>query len=243
MTVRDNATMRILVAALLIGVVGVTSTGGNWAGIPPAAAQSSCAELGGVVESGQICHVHAANAGYTVDVKFPVDYPDQQVLTDYVAQNRDGFISVAKTSGSHDQPYEMDATTEQYRSGQPPNGTRSVVLKIFQEVGGPHPSTWYKSFNYDLARRQPITFDTLFAPNSKPLDAIFPIVQRELARQTGLSVALIPAGSGLDPSHYQNFAITDEDLIFYFAPGELLPLPAGPTSVRVSRNDIPPLTV
>lgn len=27
---------------------------------------------------------------------FPVDYPDQQALTDYITQNRDGFVNVAQ---------------------------------------------------------------------------------------------------------------------------------------------------
>ncbi|MGH3523030.1 MAG: esterase [Mycobacterium sp.] len=227
--------MRILVVAVLLV--------GGWMGVPSAAAQSSCADLGGAVETGQMCHVHAATDSYTLDLRFPVDYADQRALTDYLVQNRDGFLTVAQMPGSRDRPYEMDATSEQHRSGQPSNGTQSVVLKIFQDVGGPHPSTWYKAFNYDLQPRQPITFDTLFASGSKPLDAIYPIVQRELGRQTGLPAALIPPGSGLDPSHYQNFAITDDDLIFYFAPGELLPLTAGATSARVPRNAIPPLAV
>ncbi|OHV05386.1 esterase [Mycobacterium talmoniae] len=230
--------MRILVvAALLAG--GLLA---SWPGTPSAVAQTSCADLGGTVEAEQICHVHASNPTYTLDLKYPVDYPDP-ALTDYVAQNRDGFITVAQTQGSRDLPYEMEATTEQHRSGQAPKGTRSVVLKIFQDVGGPHPSTWYKSFNYDLATNQSVTYDTLFAPGSKPLDTIFPIVQRELVRQAGASGALIPPGNGHDPSHYQNFAITDDELIFYFAPGELLPLNAGASTVRVPRNAIPPLTV
>jgi hypothetical protein len=229
--------MRILVVAGLL-------TGGILAGwpVPPrAAAQSTCADLGGTMEAGQICHVRAAEPTYTLDLRYPVDYPDQQTLTEYVTQNRDGFIAVAQTPGSRDLPYQMEATTEQHRSGQP--RTRSVVLKVFQDVGGPHPSTWYKSFNYDLDPGVAVTFDTLFAPGSKPLDAIYPIVQRELGRQAGVSAALVPPGNGLDASHYQNFAITDDELIFYFAPGELLPLNAGVSTVHVPRNAIPPLAV
>lgn len=230
--------MRILVAALLAG-------GGlcGWAGIPSAAATSSCADLGGTVEAGQMCHVHSTGPAYRLDLRFPVDYPDQPALTDYVVQNRDGFLTVAKSPGSRGVPYQMDATAEQHRSGQPPKETRSVVLKIFEDLGGPQPSTWYKAFNYDLAQRRPLTFDALFAPGSKPLDAIYPIVQRELERQTGLPAILIPPGAGQDPSHYQNFAVTDDELIFYFAPGELLPLSAGATSARVPRSAIPPLTL
>ncbi|HEU4363419.1 MAG TPA: esterase [Mycobacterium sp.] len=231
--------MRILVAAtLLAGVVM-----GGWAGMPSAVAAPSCAELGGVIETAQMCHVHTSTSSYTLDLRFPVDYPDQQGLTDYVVQNRDGFITVVKTSGPRDMPYEMDATAEQQHSGRPPNNTQSVVLKIFQDVGGPQPSTWWKAFNYDLGQHRPITYDTLFAANSKPLEAIYPIVQRELERQTGLPGLFISPGAGLDPSHYQNFAVTNDDLIFYFAPGELLPLSAGATSARVPRNAIPSLVL
>jgi hypothetical protein len=67
-------------------------------------------------------------------------------------------------------------------------------------------------------------------------------VQREMGKKTGLGAAILP-GSGLDASHYQNFAITDDELIFYFAPGELLPSLAGASQIHVPRNAIPPLAV
>jgi len=235
--------MRNLIAAALIAA-GVLL---GWSSTPVAAADSACTTLGGDIEAEQTCHVHAANSTYNLDMKFPVDYPDEQALTDYLSQNRDGFVNVAQTSsqtsGARDVPYQMEVTSEQYHSGQAPGGTRSVVLKVFEDLGGPHPSTSYKAFNYDLGAQQSITFDTLFAPNSKPLDSIYPIVQREVRRQTGDGAAILP-GSGLDSSHYQNFAITDDELIFYFAPGELLPSSiAGASQVHVPRNAIPPLTI
>jgi Protein of unknown function (DUF3298) len=235
--------MRNLIAAALIAAGALL----GWSATPVAAADSACTSMGGQVEGEQTCHVHASSSTYTLDMKFPLDYADEQALTDYIGQNRDGFVSVAQTSsqtsGTREVPYQMEVTFEQYHSGQPPGGTQSVVLKVFEDLGGPRPSTSYKGFNYDLGPHQAITFDTLFAPNSKPLDSIFPIVQREVGRQTGLGAA-IPSGSGLDSSHYQNFAITDDELIFYFAPGELLPPTiAGATQVHVPRNAIPPLTV
>jgi hypothetical protein len=232
-----NVTVAALVAAgALLGCPGG----------PVAAADSDCNSLGGEIQGEQTCHVHVANSTYTLDMTFPLDYPDEQALTDYVSQNRDGFVSVAQTSsqtsGPRDVPYQMEITSEQYSSGQPPGGTRSVVLKVFEDLGGPRPSTSYKGFNYDLGSHQVITFDTLFVPNSKPLDSIYPIVQREVGHQTGLGAAILP-GSGLDSSHYQNFAITNDDVVFYFAPGELLPPFAGASQVHVPRNAIPPLAV
>ena len=173
-------------------------------------------------------------------MSYPTDYADEQALTDFLSQNRDGFINVAQTSGSRDVPYQMEVTAEQFRSGQPPHGTQSVMLKVFEDLGGPRPSTSFKGFNYDLGRGQPITFDNLFVSGSKPLDAIYPIVQREVG-QNG-SGAADSARTGLDPAHYQNFAITDEAVIFYFAPGELLPTSAGVSQARVPRSALPPLT-
>jgi hypothetical protein len=227
--------MRYLIAAAALAAAML-------AGWPASAAPASCASLGGTVVAPETCHVRVSNPTYTLNMTFPVDYPDQQALTDYITQNRDGFVSVAQGSGRRDQPYQMDATLEQHVSGQPPHNTRSVVLKFFQDLGGSHPSNWFKTFNYNLGSKQPIMFDTLFAPGVSPLDGIFPIVQRELERQNGPG-GVIPLGTGLDPSHYQNFAITDDQLIFYFAPGEMLSQTAGPAQAAVPRGSIPPLAL
>jgi hypothetical protein len=224
-------------------IVAAVLTAAALLGWPAAAAPPPpCAGLGGTVDATQLCHVHATGPTYMLNMAFPVDYPDEQALIDYITQNRDGFVNVAQTSGSRDQPYQMEATTEQHTAGQPPHNTRSVVLKFFQDLGGAHPSNWFKAFNYNLGTKQPITFDNLFPPGTTPLDTIFPIVQRDLERQNALGVAILPS-TGLDPSHYQNFAITDDQLIFYFAPGEMLPALAGPVQAQVPRNAIPPLAV
>ena len=231
--------MRYLIAAF--GFWSALTAAGLVGG-PVAAAPPTCASLGGTMPDPQTCRLHTSGPTYTFTMTFPADYPDEQALTDYITQNRDGFLSVAQSSGSRDQPYQMEATTEQHTAGQPPHNTRSVVLKFFQDLGGAHPSTWYKAFNYNLGAKQPITFDTLFPPGTTPLDSIFPLVQRELERQNAVGAAILPS-TGLDPSHYQNFAITDDQLIFYFAPGEMLPAFAGAAQAAVPRNAIPPLAV
>lgn len=227
--------MRYLIAAVALASAALV-------GPRAAAAPPTCAGVGGTLEDGQMCRVHATGPTYTLNMVFPADYPDEQALIDYISQNRDGFVSVAQSSGSRDQLYQLDAASELRSSGQPPHNTRSVVLKFFQDLGGSHPSIWYKAFNYNLGTKQPITFDTLFAPGATPLDSVFPIVQSDLERQTPFGAA-IPASVGHDATHYQNFAITDDQLIFYFAPGEMLPAFAGPVQAQVPRNAIPPLAL
>ena len=89
-----------------------------------------------------------------------MDYPDEQALIDYITQNRDGFVNVAQSSGTRDQPYQLEASTEQYSSGQPPHGTQSVVFKIFQDVGGAHPLDLVQGVQLqprDAASRSPST--------------------------------------------------------------------------------------
>ena len=202
--------------------------------IAMADAQNNCTALGGIAADG-VCHVSASKPTYVMDLRFPTDYPDEQAIVDYLLQNKDGFVNVAQP-GSRNLPYEMDVTSETFSSAQ----TQSVVLKIFQDVGGAHPTTWYKAFTYDLGQRRPVTFESMFPAGTKPLDAIFPIVRSELERQTGL-IGVISPGDGMDPSHYQNFAITDDAVIFFFGQGELLPSDAGATSASVPRMSLPPL--
>lgn len=216
------------VAAFLAAVVLA-----GWAGTPTAVAQLACADLGGTVNGDQVCQVHTANAAYTLDYTFPVGYPDQQAVAGYLIQTRDGFVNVSGMPGAHDQPYVLDAKGTAYSSGLPAR-TQSLAFEVYQFVGGAHPQTWYKAFNYDLVRRAPITFDTLFKPGSHPLDVIFPIVQGELQKQSGVEQA-IPPSVGLDPANYQNFAITDDAVIFFFGQGELMPEAAGASQASVPR--------
>jgi hypothetical protein len=228
--------MRILrVAAILVAGVLAWSTGTSMA-----AAQSACANLGGGVGPEGICRVHAANSTYTLDFSFPNEYPDQAALTAYLTQTRDGFINVSEMPGSRDLPYVLDAKGTGYRSGQAPGGTQSVIFEVYQNVGGARPQTWYQAFNWTLDKRAPITFDTLFKRGAKPLDVIFPIVERELQKQTGVTDSVLP-GDGLDPANYQNFALTDDSVIFFFSQGELLPEAAGATQASVPRATLAPL--
>lgn len=223
--------MRNAGAALLLAATALLSAP------HAAAAPLECGTLNGAVVDGA-CQVIEKTPGYTLDLRFPLDYPDEQAIVDYLGQARAGFLNIADDPDTRARPYELDVTAESFRSAH----TRSVVLTLFEDVGGAHPTTWYKAFNYDTGRGRPLTLGTLFAPGTDALSAIFPIVQRELGDSSGLSSAIADT-DGLDPEHYQNFAITDDALIFYFGRGELLPSYAGATSVSVPRTEIPQLLV
>lgn len=207
----------------------------GWTGTAVASAQTACADLGGALDSTQTCQVHAATPTYTLDIGFPAGYPDEQAVAAYLTQTRDGFINVSEMPGSRGLPYVLDVNGSAHHSGLAPRGTQSLVLEIYQNVGGAHPQTWYKAFNYDLAAKAPITFETLFRPDSRPLDVVFPAVQNQLQTVTGTEQPVL-VGDGMDPQNYQNFSISDEAVTFYFSQGELLPEAAGATQATIPRS-------
>jgi len=233
--------MRIISVAALVaaGVLAGSIAAG------PAAAQSACADLGGTVTPDGVCAVHATNPTYTLDMSFPNDYPDQQALTDYLTHERDQEVDYAaqfppapdRISWS-DAPgrYDFAATGTAYRSGTPASGTQSLVFRIANDTGAANegrPATSYTAFNYDLGKGAPITFDTLFKPGTQPLEVLNPIVQRQLDKHGGAGALSL---NDLGVKAYQNFAITDDAVTFFFNQDGLLPHEDGPLQVEVPRT-------
>jgi Protein of unknown function (DUF3298) len=227
--------MHILKAAVLVAALASFSC----PGVAAAAPKNYCADLKGT-DTGQTCQIQMSDPAYHVNISFPTDYPDQKSLADYVTQTRDGFLNVAKSSAPRDVPYELDITSTNYGSAIPPRGTQGVVLKTYQNVGAAQPQISYKAFNWDQTYRKPITYDTLWQPDTQPLKVVFPIVASELQKQTGQQAPIAPT-AGLDPTNYQDFVVTNDGVIFFFSQGELLPQSAGATQVLVPRSAIDPM--
>ncbi|WP_421842218.1 esterase [Mycobacterium sp.] len=208
-------------------------------GVAVAAPKSYCDELEGV-KTEEACKILMTRPGYSIDINLPSFYPDQKLLTEYVKELRDKFLDQADSSETRAAPYELDVTSTTFESAVPPRGTESLVLKTYENVGGAVPKTSYKAFNWDQAYRKAITYDNVWKPDTDPLPTIFPIIQSELAKQMEQQVSIAP-NVGLDPANYQNFAIKNDGLVFFFNPGELLPEAAGPIQVTVPRSAIDPM--
>lgn len=223
-----------------------------------------CAELKGA-NTGQACRIQMADPGYNVDISFPTSYPDQKSVADFITKERDDFLNVAKSSTSRDQPYQLTITSANYGSAIPPRGTEAVVLTVVQNVGA-HPKTTFKSFNWDQTYRKAIVWsapsdDKNNAPLWRvddPLQTVAPIVQSELQKQTAPPVnqgqPAPPANQAptappvtiapavlYDPANYQNFAVTNDGVIFFFDQGHMLPDAAGAPQVLVPRSAIDPM--
>jgi hypothetical protein len=232
--------MRILKVAVLVAALVLVGC----PGVAVAAPKDYCTDLKGV-NTGRTCEIQMSDPAYNVKISFPADYPDPKSLSDYVMQTRDGFLNVAKSSAPRGTPYELDITSTNYNSAIPPRGTQAVVFKTYENIGAAHPQTSFKAFNWDQSYRKPIVYDT--AGDDKrtplwrvddPLKTVAPIVQSELQKQTGQQVPVAPT---YDPTNYQDFAVTNDGVIFFFSQGELLPEAAGATQVLVPRSAIDPM--
>jgi hypothetical protein len=233
-------TPKLLHRNLFVATVGAALIAGA-AAMPPASAQSGCDGLGGTIDANQVCQVHSTTPAYTLGMSVPLDYPDQQAVFDYLTQDRADFLNwLAKFApDGRTRPYMHDVSAKTYRSGTPESGTQSLVLDIDDDTGfshEDHPNTYYKTFNYDLNKRAPITFDTLFRPGTNPLGVLNPIVQRELGKHPST-----PVRDDLDANTYRNFAITDDAVVFFFGEDQVVADNSGPHRVSVPRSELAPL--
>lgn len=247
-------------------VTAITIFGSS--GIAAAAPKDYCADLKGS-NTGSTCEIQLSDPGYSVNISIPLDYPDQQPIADYISQTRDGFLNAAKSSAPRDTPYELSIKPTEYTSALPPRGTQTVVFKVYQNAGA-HPQTKYKAFNWDRGYRKEITWtaapddkqNTPLWRVDDPLKTVAPIVQAELQKQLAPPPpAAPPAQPGqpadatpppppplpiapaalYDPANYQNFAVVNDGVFFFFDQGALLPDSAGALQVLVPRSAIDPM--
>jgi hypothetical protein len=180
-------------------------------------------------------HEHNETAQYTIDITYPLNYPDRVALSDFVSADRAQFLDWVNRFGSdrRNRPYTYHVTAKTFQSAQP--ATTSIVLTIDNDTGYAHeghPSTAFKSLNYDLTKQAPVTFDTLFTSGAAVVDVLTPLVR----------TSYDAPGLELSPSDCQNFAVTDDAVIFFFGEGQLIPADnTGPRQISVPRSELAPL--
>lgn len=264
--------MRSLSAAVVAAFAAMSVS----TGVAAAAPKDYCADLKGA-NTGSTCEIQLSDSGYSVDISFPLDYPDQKSVADYISQTRDAFLNTAKSSAPGSWPSKLSITPTEYTSAVPPRGTQAVVFTVTQNIGSAQPQTTYKAFNWDQSYRKAITYTA--APDDKqntplwrvddPLKTVAPIVQTELQQQLAPPPAAPPTapaeatpttsttssttppppppplpfvpGALYNAANYQNFAVVNDGVIFFFDQGAVLPASVGAVHVLVPRSAIDPM--
>jgi len=132
-------------------------------------------------------------------------------------------------------PKALDIKSQTFRSGPPATGTQSLVFEEYTNFGGAHPVTNYDALNFDLGKKAPITFDTLFKPGADPVAVLDPLVKAELAKQLpGAPISDNPVGAEM----YKNFALTDDAVLFFISQGQWTISAAGAQTVSIPRTEL-----
>jgi hypothetical protein len=142
---------------------------------------------------------------------------------------------------------------------------------VYQDIGGAQPKTTFKSFNWDQSYRKEIIWtaapddkqNTPLWRVDDPLKVVAPIVQADLQKQLApppVAPSTLPATTTTtsappppppplpiapqalyNPANYQNFAVVNDGVIFFFDQGALLPDSDGPLQVLAPRSQIDPM--
>lgn len=114
----------------------------------------------------------------------------------------------------------------------------SSVFFTSTYLGGASPFLFVRAFTFETEADQQLELADLFTAGSDYIAPIRLAVQADLVEQLGEDlIDFIESGTGDDPANYQNFAITDDALIFFFSEGDVGPDAAGPRSARVPLSD------
>ena len=167
-----------------------------------------------------MCQIQATDPAYSLISATRSITRTSTSVFDYVKQTRDGFLNVAKMPGPHDMPYELDTTATRVQlGGAAPRhpvawcSRRSRTSAARTRRPSTSRSTGTRALRKPITDRQPVPRR---AP--QPFPVIFPLVQAELDKQSGQPVAIAPE-VGLDPTKYENFAITNDALDLLLQPG------------------------
>ncbi len=224
-----TTTIARLTVAAMTALLCATASSASTSAQPAA---PGCLDIGGTVAADQSCRVHTETSTYTIDMSYPLDYADQPALSDFVKHDKDEFVAFMGQTRPRDLPYRHELTPHSYSTSR----TQSVVFDVYDDTGA-HPVTGFTAFNYNLGTATAITFDTLFKRGAAAVTILDPIVQRVMDKHWEGYGGPAPQNT-LGAKVYQNFAITDDAIIFFIGQGMWLPEVAGPQRVPVPRSEL-----
>jgi hypothetical protein len=210
--------------------------------------EAVCNDAGGEWESGiyRCTLAQFEQNGSDIEYSYQVRYPTriasepfiQTAVTDYLQTVIDEFMAG------------VDATTDVPGGGSLYLETNfeifhynddisSVLFYTSTYLGGAHPLLFIHSMTFNTATDEQLELADLFTPGADYITPIQAAVRADLSEQLGPDMSdFIESGTADDPALYQNFAITDDSLIFFFSQGDVAPSVAGARSARVPLSDL-----
>jgi hypothetical protein len=210
------------------------------------AQEDRCFDKGGVWDAeAERCLIRSS---FELEIAYPTELADYDIVTEtldaFVADQKEQFAQML-SFGVESLPasyapwtLSMDYATYAYS-----DTIMTVVYTISQYAGGAHPNTYYQTFTFDLAENRLLTLEDLFT--EAPYAVLTPLVAQNLMEQMGewADVAWIENGTGDNPENYRNFALTEDELIFFIPPYQVAAYAAGSFEVRIPLSELSDILV
>jgi len=134
--------------------------------------------------------------------------------------------------------FALDLRTEESHFDRLP-AIQSIKLVVYKGVGGAHPGQEFRTWTFDRLTDRLIDFDLLFQEEHNPLWTIYPLVKAQLMSLPYADERMIDAGTGDDDAeNYRHFTIENDQLVFYFEPGQVAAQAAGAQRVALPLADL-----
>lgn len=109
----------------------------------------------------------------------------------------------------------------------------SYVYTIYEDTGGAHGNTYFRTFTFDTTTGAPLALSDVFTGNylqtlSTLSRQLLPATLGEFADQT-----FITTGTKPDDTSFQNFFFNGTDFVILFPPYQVAPYAAGPITLRI----------
>jgi hypothetical protein len=176
---------------------------------------------------------------YTIDIQYPIEYAAYDFVLEpvkaLIEQQRNDILGLRPFLDTPLDPspgYSLNLTYERYQHSE---AVVSLVYTVAYYSGGAHPNSNYETFTFDLDAGQRLTFDDVFPAANHPLDVISPLAIAQLTEQQGeyADAEWIAQGAGPDAANFQDFALTEDSVIFFFEPYQVAAYAYGPSQVEI----------
>ena len=118
--------------------------------------------------------------------------------------------------------------------------TISYIFTTYQDTGGAHGNTFFRTFTYDTKTGAELSIADIFKSGTDYLNKLSSISRAKLPKiiGAGFDQSMMMNGTAPDTKNFQNFFVDNNNLDLLFAPYDVAPYSAGPQTLAIPLADL-----
>lgn len=205
---------------------------------------------------------------YTVDAQYPSSTPLQGTAGDaansaavslmraFVEQQIARFVDNGNFANlTHDDIQMLQLDQRKYAIGVEYSikispQTVSYIYQIYEDTGGAHPNTYYRTFTFDSSTGAALAMEDLFTAGAPYLDTLsllsrarLPgmIAERTSSDVASVNIEYIESGTPPEADSFQSFYLEGNTLVLVFPPYQVGPYVLGMIELSLATTEVPGL--